>query len=61
MPRQDEQAVCLSNMALARAARQALPFQLTSSQERAFSQIADDLLAPVPMLRLLQVRPAPQR
>ena len=47
----------MSNMSLVNAAKQALPFKLTAAQERAFSQISDDLLAPAPMLRLLQVLP----
>ena len=46
--------MCMSNMALVQSARQALPFQLTSGQDQALADITDDLLAPHPMLRLLQ-------
>jgi len=31
-----------------------LPFTLTASQERAYREIADDMISPLPMLRLLQ-------
>ncbi|KAK9805937.1 hypothetical protein WJX73_006834 [Symbiochloris irregularis] len=54
MPRQEVQASVLSNTALVHAARQVLPFQLTQGQERALDEIAEDLLLPMPMQRLLQ-------
>ncbi len=37
-----------------KAAREVLPFRLTQAQRRAAKEIVDDLLAPRPMLRLLQ-------
>ena len=47
-------APVLDRFELAHRLREALPFPLTSAQQRVFDQIADDLGRPTPMLRLVQ-------
>ena len=45
----------ITDTALVELAREALPFQLTGAQDRALGEILDDMAAPAPMARLLQV------
>lgn len=47
-------AQLLKSAELAQAFRSVLPFSLTAAQERVVSEIADDLVRPFPMLRLVQ-------
>jgi hypothetical protein len=54
-------AVCMSDLALMEAAREALGFQLTGGQEGALDNILRDLEGPASMLSLLQVRPTSHR
>ncbi len=45
----------ITDTALVEIAREALPFKLTGAQGRALGEILDDMAAPAPMARLLQV------
>ncbi len=45
----------ITDTALVDVAREALPFKLTGAQDRALGEILDDMAAPAPMARLLQV------
>ncbi len=49
------EGVCMSDLALMEAAREALGFQLTGGQEQALDTVLRDLEGPVPMMCLLQV------
>jgi hypothetical protein len=49
--------VCISDLALMEAAREALGFQLTGGQEGALDNVLRDLEGPASMMSLLQVRP----
>ena len=52
------EGVCVTELCLMEAAREALPFQLTGGQERALDNVLRDMQGPLPMMCLLQV-PAP--
>ena len=52
----DYQGAIIDRLDLLREGLQALPYQLTGSQQRTLEQILEDLKEPAPMLRLLQVR-----
>lgn len=51
------EGVCVTELGLVEAAREALPFQLTAGQERALDTILRDMQGPLPMMCLLQVPP----
>lgn len=49
------EGVCVTELCLMEAAREALPFQLTGGQERALDNVLRDMQGPLPMMCLLQV------
>ena len=49
------EGVCMGDLALMEAARDALGFQLTGGQETALDNVLRDLEGPAPMMCLLQV------
>ena len=49
------EGVCMSDLALMEAAREALGFQLTGGQEQALDNVLRDLEGLAPMMSLLQV------
>ena len=55
--RAEGEGVCISDLALMEAAREALGFQLTGGQEGALDNVLRDLEGPASMMSLLQVRP----
>ncbi len=50
------EGVCVTEVGLVEAAREALPFQLTGGQERALDNVLRDMQGPLPMMCLLQVQ-----
>ena len=50
------EGVCMTDLAVLEAAREALGFQLTGGQEQALDNVLRDLEGPAPMMCLLQVR-----
>ncbi|EIE26488.1 P-loop containing nucleoside triphosphate hydrolase protein [Coccomyxa subellipsoidea C-169] len=48
------EGVCVTEVGLVEAAREALPFQLTGGQERALDNVLRDMQGPLPMMCLLQ-------
>lgn len=54
------EGVCVTELGLLEAAREALPFQLTGGQELALENILRDMQGPLPMMCLLQVPPQHQ-
>ena len=55
------EGVCVTELGLLEAAREALPFQLTGGQDLALNNILRDMQGPLPMMCLLQVPPQRQR
>ena len=54
LARQAYAAAPLGSDALAQRLRTQLPFALTAAQERVFAEVRDDLVRPLPMMRLVQ-------